>query len=71
MNDDEVLTVAEIAAKLKLSEDKARRLFFDEPGVLRIGQPTRLVGRKYRRHYFVLRVPVSVFERVQDRLRKK
>jgi hypothetical protein len=68
---EECLTVAYIAGKLKLSDDTTRRIFEDEPGVLRIGQPTRLVGRKYRRRYFVLRVPMSVFLRVQDRLRRK
>jgi AraC-like DNA-binding protein len=65
---EEYLTVADIAQKLKLSEDSVRRLFADEEGVLRIGNGTRLVGRKYRRHYFTLRIPMSVFLRVQDRL---
>jgi hypothetical protein len=68
---EQCLTVADIAGKLKLSEDATRRLFVGEPGVLRIGKPTRLVGRKYRRRYFVLRIPLSVFLRVQDRLSQK
>ena len=69
--EEDVLTVAEIAVLLRLSKDTTRRIFLDEPGVLKIGQPTRLVGRKYRRRYFVLRIPTSVFERVRDRLRQK
>ena len=65
---EQCLTVADIASKLKLSEDAVRRLFSAEPGVLCIGHPTRLVGRKYRRRYMTLRIPISVFERVLDRL---
>jgi hypothetical protein len=67
---EETLTVAEIAAKWKKSEDSIRRLFFDEPGVLKFGHGTRKVGRGYKRHYFSLRIPLSVFLRVQDRLRR-
>jgi hypothetical protein len=68
---EQYLSVADISPKLRLSDDKVRRLFIGEPGVLKIGEPTRRVGRTYRRRYFTLRIPVSVFERVQDRLRQK
>jgi hypothetical protein len=40
---EECLTVAYIAGKLKLSDDTTRRIFEDEPGVLRIGQGS--IGR--------------------------
>jgi len=62
------LSVPYIAEKLDLGEDLVRRLFAEEPGVLHIGYPTRLVGRKYRRRYVTLRIPLSVFLRVRDRL---
>lgn len=65
------LTVSNIADALQLSRDTVRRIFIDEPGVLRVGEPTRKVGRGYRRRYFTLRIPVSVFERVRDRMQKR
>jgi hypothetical protein len=68
---EQCLSPADISAKLKLSVDTVRRLFENEEGVLRIGRETRRVGQQYRRHYFVLRIPVSVFQRVEDRLRQK
>ena len=68
---EQCLTVADIAPKLKLSTDAVRRLFQDEAGVLKIGHETRRIGKQYRRHYFSLRIPVSVFQRVEDRLRSR
>jgi hypothetical protein len=67
---EQCLTVTDISTKLRLSEDKVRRLFVDEVGVIKIGLPTRKVGRGYRRRYFTLRIPLSVFERVRDRLQR-
>jgi hypothetical protein len=64
------LTIAEIADKWKKSRDSVARIFFDEPGVLRFGNPTRRTGRKFTRRYFSLRVPLSVYQRVEDRLRR-
>lgn len=64
------LTVAEIAGAWKKSADTVRRLFLDEPGVLRFGHGTLLAGRKYRRRYFSLRIPLSVFQRVEARLQR-
>jgi|ERR1700722_6008167 len=67
-------TVAEIAKQLKLSEETVRRIFRDEPGTLKIGEGSRLLGgrkKAYKRRYFVLRIPQSVFERVRDRLMHK
>ena len=68
---DAPLTVQDAGDRLGYSSDTARRIFADEPGVIKVGLPSRKVGRKYRRRYFTLRIPVSVFERVQDRLRQK
>jgi hypothetical protein len=65
---EQTLTVQDIAEKWKISRDSVRRIFSEEDGVLKIGERTRLVGRKYKRHYITLRIPVSVFLRVQARL---
>jgi AraC-like DNA-binding protein len=68
---EEHFTVGEIAARFKLSEDTVRRLFSDESGVLKLGEGTRLAGRKYKRRYFSLRIPESVLVRVMNRLMHK
>ena len=65
------LTVAEIAKTWKKSEDAVRRLFENEEGVLKFGHETLRVGKKYRRKYYSIRVPISVFLRVQDRLQQR
>ena len=57
-------TVAEIADIWKLSPDKVRRLFQDEPGVLTLENH----GLVYKRRYRTLRIPESVLERVTRRL---
>jgi AraC-like DNA-binding protein len=62
-------TLAQIAHALHVSESTVHRYFVDEPGVLKLGHPTRLAGRKYQRHYFSLRIPHSVFMRVLDKYR--
>lgn len=56
--------VTEIAAMWKLSTDKVRDLFQDEPGVLIIGQRSS----RRKRRYVTLRIPQTVVERVHDRL---
>ena len=58
------LTVRQVAAILNLSDDKVRRMFQDEPGVLVIGDP----GMKSKRKYTTLRIPESVLNRVLRRL---
>lgn len=52
----------------ELSETKIRRLFEHEPGVLRIGEPSRRVGRKLKRGYYTMRIPETVALRVHRRL---
>jgi hypothetical protein len=62
--EDRFYTVAEIAEVWKLSQDKARRLFENEPGVLVLENR----GIVSRRRYRTLRIPESVFQRVYRRL---
>jgi hypothetical protein len=57
------LTVTDVAERLKIDKDTARRLFVDEPGVIVISFP-----RKGRRTYRTLRIPEAVFRRVLTRL---
>jgi hypothetical protein len=61
-------TPKEIAQRWRLSVTKVRRLFEIEPGVIRIGEPSRRVGRKLRRSYYSIRIPESVALRVHRRL---
>ena len=58
-------TPGEIGKATKLHPATVRRLFQDEPGVVRIG---RLVGRGRKRPYVTLRIPASVAARVLERL---
>ena len=57
------LTLFEVAERLKVNEDTARRLFLNEPGVIVICFP-----RKGKRVYRTVRVPESVFRGVMNRL---
>lgn len=67
-------TVSQIAQRWSISDDTVRRIFADEPGVLNLGSPSQLLGGRkkiYKRRYFILRIPESVFLRVQERLMHK
>ena len=57
-------TVQEVAEKWHLSEAVVRRLFQNEPGVIKIEAPER----RFKRGYCTLRIPESVAERVHARL---
>jgi predicted transcriptional regulator len=59
-------SVAEIAELWGLSERTVKRMFENEPGVLRWGSDERL----HKRGYWTIRVPESVLERVHRRLRQ-
>ena len=59
------LTVAEVAARLKVNEETVRRLFLNEPGVIVICSP-----RKGIRVYRTVRIPESVYARVVTRFTK-
>ena len=54
-------TPKELAAVWRLDETTIRRLFIDEPGVLKIGKSGRRDGK---RDYLSLRIPESVAQRV-------
>ena len=54
-------TPKELAALWALDETTIRRLFYDEPGVLKIGKSNRRDGK---RDYVSLRIPQSVALRV-------
>jgi len=60
-------SVQELAEMWKLSKDTIRRLFRDEPGVIKINATP---GRR-KRSYVVLRLPESVVLRVHERLRQQ
>jgi hypothetical protein len=64
-------SVQEIAARLHLSDTAVRRLFENELGVLKIGEPSRRLARKLCRRYYTLRIPESVIRRVQQKLTSK
>lgn len=51
----------ELAELWKLDPTTIRRLFQDEPGVLKIGKTNRRDGK---RDYVTLRIPASVAERI-------
>ena len=55
------LTSKELAALWSLDETTIRRMFYDEPGVLKIGKVNRRDGK---RDYVSLRIPESVAMRV-------
>jgi hypothetical protein len=58
-------TVPEVAELWKLSEDKVRQIFREQPGVVRIGNPEKM----HKRGYITLRIPQSVVEKVHAALR--
>ena len=60
-----MLTVSEVAERLKINDETVRRLFVNEPGVVVICFP-----RKGKRVYRTLRIPESVLKRVLTRLTK-
>jgi hypothetical protein len=61
----------DLAVLWRLSDTKIRRMFEDEPGVLREGEPSRRLGRKLKRRYFTMRIPESVAIRVHRQLSTK
>lgn len=61
-------SIPEIAEAFKLTRSKVTELFQDEPGVLCIGNPETVRGR---RKYRTFRIPQSVLNRVVARLTKR
>jgi hypothetical protein len=56
---DELLTVAEVAAILRVSDDTVTRRFAKVKGVIDLGSPETPKRRRYR----VLRIPKTVVEK--------
>jgi hypothetical protein len=59
-------SVYEVSQLWGLSEKTIRRIFSDEPGVVKWGQDES----RFKRAYVTLRIPQSVVERVHRRLRQ-
>jgi AraC-like DNA-binding protein len=60
-------SVAEISERWGYSEDTIRRLFRDEPGVLKVGSPET----RYKRKRWQLSIPESILVKVYQRLCSK
>lgn len=58
-------TPAQLAVLWRVSADTIRRLFANEPGVIRITN----INKGSKRRYTTLRIPESVARRVYERLR--
>jgi hypothetical protein len=69
--DDRHYSVQEVAQMLSISERRVRKLFEDEPGVIKLPGPTALrgAGKEGRKGWIMLRIPDSVLHRVYNRLR--
>jgi hypothetical protein len=59
-----VFTSDELGRALRLHPSKIRRMFGDEPGVIRIGHD----ADARRGRYYILRIPRSVVQRVMGRM---
>ncbi len=59
------LEVKQVAALWGMSDEAVRKLFRDEPGVLKIG---RQESQGCKRRKVTLRIPLSVVQRVHRRL---
>lgn len=57
-------TPQELGELWGFDQSTIRRLFFDEPGVLKIGKQTRRDGK---RDYVSLRIPASIAQKVHAR----
>jgi hypothetical protein len=60
-------SVAEVAALWQLSEDSIRKIFRDNPGVLKIGS----AETRFKRAYLSIRIPESIVQKVHADLRGK
>jgi hypothetical protein len=58
--EETVFTPKELAEQAKLHTSTIRKLFADQPGVIRLGH----AGSRGHRRYYTIRVPKSVAERV-------
>ena len=56
-------TPQQLAATLRISDTKVRRMCAEEVGILRLGEPSRRVGRKLIRRMYTMRIPETVARR--------
>jgi hypothetical protein len=68
---EQYYSVAEVSAKMSISDTKVRRMFQNESGVLKIGEPSRRVAGKLKRRYYTLRIPESAIRHVIARLAQR
>lgn len=68
---EQYYTPQQMAERLAVSTNSARRLFQNEPGVVKMGEPSRRLGRALKRRYFTLRIPESVAVRVIAKMTNK
>ena len=61
LNGEYLYTPVELATLLSLDPSTVRRMFLDEPGVIKLGREDRRDGK---REYVTLRIPASVVQRV-------
>jgi hypothetical protein len=61
-------TPGELGALWNLAPSKVRELFANEPGVIKLGEPSRREGRTLKRRYYTLRIPETVALRVHKGL---
>jgi len=61
-------TPQQLAKLWSLSATKIRRMFENESGILRIGEPSRRQGRTLKRSYYTMRIPASIAARVYTKL---
>jgi excisionase family DNA binding protein len=59
LTNEKLLTIEEVATYLRTSKETVRRMFRDQPGVLRLGNQ----GRRNKRDHVSLRIPESVLNR--------
>ena len=57
-------TIQELASEWGLSDETVRKMFENEPGVLRIG---KAVSRRNHRRYVSIRIPEEIAQRVMKR----
>lgn len=68
---EQYYTPAQLAERLAVSVNSVRRIFQNEPGVVKLGEPSRRLGRVLKRSYYTLRIPQSVAERVIAKMTNK
>jgi hypothetical protein len=65
INGERLYTPSELGILLSLDPSTVRRMFLDEPGVIKFGKE----NQRGKRDYVTLRIPASVAQRVLDERR--